>query len=173
MSTRSSIDGAFAAGPRGSASYGFEQDLSPGVGIADCACAFTCDGRHGTAYNEAAFRYFLDIERKRAETSNQRFILLLVELKQSLKAPGDAHAAQKLMAALAGCVRETDFVGWYQAGVVAGAVLTEWAYATSVDSHDAVSERVARALGERLPSSIAASVRVRLYESPGTLPNVS
>src|SRR5262245_25039076 len=36
----------------------------------------------GPVYNEEAFRYFLQIERKRASRSNNRFLLLLVDLER-------------------------------------------------------------------------------------------
>ena len=46
-----------------------------------CSCAVALDGRVGQIYNEEGFRYFLEIERKRAELSNRPLLLLLVDLK--------------------------------------------------------------------------------------------
>lgn len=174
--TRSSIDGPFAATSARNPRVGRGLDYAASRGsAAECACGFSFGTPRGEAYNEAAFRYFLNVERKRAEASNQRFILLLVDMNGSSKTvtAGDPQAAQKLMSALAECVRETDFVGWYHDGAIAGAVLTQWADPTGLDSHDAVGARVERMLAERLPSSIASAIRVRLYQSPTVLPNVS
>ena len=54
-----------------------------------CSCGVAFEGRLGQAYNEEAFRYFLAIERKRAERSHRTFLLLLVDVK---KAARDAQA---------------------------------------------------------------------------------
>ena len=140
-----------------------------------CACAFSLHGAHGEAYNEPAFRYFLDIEQKRAATSNQPCILLLVDIHDPAGTPVrlDDPDGQKLMAALLACVRETDFVGWYRDRLVAGAVLTLSAEFAQLDSQDAVSARVTRVLSQRLPSALATMARVRLYRAPVTLPSAS
>src|SRR4051812_19023822 len=101
-----------------------------------CACGFVPDGSGaGAVYNEEAFRYFLDIERRRAELSNRPFVLLLVDLtKQTpVAAEMDAAASQTLMSALSFCVRETDFIGWYRGRSVAGAVLTQHSDAVGAD----------------------------------------
>ena len=71
-------------------------------------------GPVGQAYNEAAFRYFLDADRRRVERSGRSIILVLASIRQS---PGraarlpDATAAA-FFAGLAAGVREVDFVGW-------------------------------------------------------------
>ena len=83
-------------------------------------------GRSAPAYNESAFRYFLSVERNRSERSGQSFGLVLVDQKTR---PGgsrrlDTEIAAKLFSGLSLCLRETDFIGWYQESAVAGAVLT-------------------------------------------------
>ncbi len=76
------------------------------------------------AYNEEAFRYFLEIERKRSESSTRPLLLLLVDVRGADDVIDQATATQ-LFAGLAGCLRETDFVGWYRENLVIGAVLTQ------------------------------------------------
>jgi hypothetical protein len=175
MSTRFSIDAIFGAAEAIASAAAVDHPAPSSGGGEGCACSCSFDRPSGNAYNEAAFRYFLDIEQKRAETSNRRFTLLLVDLNQpsATSTTSDPYAAQQLIAALADCLRETDFVGWYRDGKVAGAVLTQWVDLTSIDSQDAAGSRVTRMLAERLPPAIAATVRVRLYQSPTGLPNVS
>jgi hypothetical protein len=116
------------------------------------------------AYNEEAFRYFLDIERRRSEILKRPFVLLLLDLKKSLDTP---PPPEKLLSALALCVRETDFIGWYRDRSIAGAVLTQHTETAGPDLADAVSRRVVQVLAVRLPSELARRVRVRVYQLPG------
>jgi GGDEF domain-containing protein len=122
-------------------------------------------------YNEEAFRYFLEIERKRSELSNRPLVLLLLDLKKLSPHGGDLDTStvQKVFSALSVCVRETDFVGWYRAHSVAGAVLTQHSDTVGADLQEVVSRRIARALSERLPSELADQVRVRVYQLPSVV----
>jgi hypothetical protein len=136
-----------------------------------CGCGFTS----GDVYNEEAFRYFLEVERKRSELSNRPLVLLLLDLRdQSPAVPEiDMSVAQKLFSALSTCVRDTDFVGWYQARSVAGAVLTQHSDSAGADLQDVVRRRVDQALSERLPSELATLVRVHVYQFPSAVPSAS
>ena len=119
------------------------------------------------AYNEEAFLYFLDIERQRSEILKRPFVLLLLDLDKS-PVPNDVPPPpEKLLSALALCVRETDFIGWYRDRSIAGAVLTQHTETAGPDLADAVSRRVVQVLGDRLPSELARRVRVRVYQLPG------
>jgi len=141
-----------------------------------CACGLASSDAPGDAYNEEAFRYFLDLERKRSELSNRPFVLLLVDFSQesSVTTPEiDAGSAQKLFSALAACVRETDFIGWYRAGSVAGAVLTQHSDTPGADVQEAVSRRFEQNLRKQLPSDLEGLVRVRVYQMPSALQSVS
>ncbi len=84
-------------------------------------------GHVGPAYNEAAFRHFLAVDRRRAGRSARSVLLILVAVQESLGTSvklTDA-AASALFSALAASVREVDFVGWYREGYVAAAVLAQ------------------------------------------------
>src|SRR4029077_9558004 len=83
------------------------------------------EGRLGQAYNEEAFRYFLEIERKRAARARRPVLLLLLDLKEQPAAHMDPILAGKLFSGLWICLRETDVIGWYREDRVAGAVLTQ------------------------------------------------
>ena len=141
-----------------------------------CDCGLASSDAPGEAYNEEAFRYFLDLERKRSELSNRPFVLLLVDLSQesSVTTPDiDPGSAQKLFSALSACVRETDFIGWYKAGSVAGAVLTQHSDTQGADVQEAVSRRFEQSLRKHLPSDLEALVRVRVYQLPSAPQSVS
>jgi hypothetical protein len=113
--------------------------------------------RLGHVYNEEAFQYFLEIERKRADHSGRPCLLLLADLKNQ---PGESALmsrplASKLFAAMWLCLRETDFVGWYREDRVAGAVLTQGAELPDAEISQQVLERITRVLNERLPRDVA------------------
>jgi hypothetical protein len=118
----------------------------------------------GHAYNEEAFQYFLEIERKRSETSNRPFLLMLVDFNKHPRL--DAVIADKLFSALSRCLRETDFIGWYREGRVAGAVLTQHGEADGDDLSDVVRGRIGAALRQRLPSDLARQLQARVYQIP-------
>jgi hypothetical protein len=124
----------------------------------------------GPVYNEEAFRYFLQIERKRANRSNSRFLLLLVDLKKDEQQSSgfDAATSVKLFAAMLPCLRETDFIGWYRQGRVASAVLTQVGETTGVEVSNLVACRVRDALGQSLPSGVAGRLQVRVYQAPAS-----
>jgi hypothetical protein len=124
----------------------------------------------GPVYNEEAFRYFLQVERKRASRSNSRFLLLLVDLKKDARqsAGFDAATGVTLFAAMLPCLRETDFIGWYRQGRVASAVLTQVGETPGVEVSNLVASRVREALGQNLPSNLSERLQVRVYQVPAT-----
>jgi hypothetical protein len=134
-------------------------------------CDLARDLDHGSAYNQQAFRYFLGHERRRSELSNRPFLLLLVDLQQSY-ADGriEPAIAGRLFAGLFDCLRDTDVIGWYHEGRVAGAVLTHVEDASSQDVSAEIRQRVRALLSNQLPSSIAARLQVRVYQLPAGLP---
>jgi hypothetical protein len=153
-----------------------DRSASQSVRSDSCDCGLVSSDAQGQAYNEQAFRYFLDLERKRSDLSNRPFVLLLVDLSQesSVTTPDiDPGSAQKLFRALSACVRETDFIGWYRAGSVAGAVLTQHSDTPGADVQDAVSRRFEQSLRKQLPSDLQALVRVRVYQLPSAPQGVS
>src|SRR5262245_22847601 len=130
-------------------------------------CGFALQHESGEAYNEEAFQYFLEIERKRAEIANRPFLLMLIELH---KHPAghtpdiDLATASKLFAVLQACLRETDFIGWYRDRRIAGAVLTQHAEPNREDLAGTVRQRVSDELEKIFPSDRPGSFQVRVYE---------
>jgi len=122
----------------------------------------------GPVYNEEAFRYFLQLERKRCNRSQRRFLLRLVDLKQEmgLSARFDAAMDERLFSALCPCLRETDFIGWYRQRRVASAVLTQLEDKPGTHVSRLVVERVREALGQSLPANLADRIQVRAYQVP-------
>jgi hypothetical protein len=126
-------------------------------------------GQLGQAYNETAFRYFLAIERRRAERLNRSLLLILVAVREG---PGrnatlTDRTAAAVFAGFGACFREVDFVGWYQQGHVAAALLPQ---GTSVPSDVAnlIARRVLLALRARLSRPESENLRVRGIRLGGT-----
>jgi hypothetical protein len=119
-------------------------------------------GAAGRAHNEAAFRHFLNIERRRAGRSGRAVVLVLVSLRER---PGtDAvlttAAAAGIFSALGLSVREVDFVGWYRDGRVAAAALIQRAIPLPATCQR-IAERVTETLQQQsIDSSLPARIRV-------------
>jgi hypothetical protein len=128
------------------------------------------EDRTGRSYNEAAFRYFLMLERKRSERAGRPFLLLLVDLKERTGLDGcfDPRVASRLFDALWSSVRDTDFLGWYRERHVVGAVLTDPVYAAGTDIEQAIQTRVGRTLRQYLRREVARGLHVRIYQVPTT-----
>jgi hypothetical protein len=134
--------------------------------IEPCACGLVGGAEQSHVYNEEAFRYFLEIERKRSQSSNRSFLLLLLDLKKRSNGTDiDETTADRLFAALAKCLRETDFIGWYRAGSVVGAVLTQHSDAVGTDAQDTVRRRVVEIVSTRVSRDLARRIQVRVYQA--------
>ena len=131
-----------------------------------CSCGVAFEGRLGQAYNEAAFRYFLAIERKRAKRSRRTFLLLLVDVKRQrgMSSRIPPVVAARIFAGLWHCVREVDFVGWFREDRVAGAVLTQGADPPAPDVPLRISHRITGILSERVPAPVARRLHVRVLQ---------
>ena len=125
-------------------------------------------GQIGRAYNEAAFRHFLAIERSRAERSRRPLFLALVTVRQGsgahAKLPDDTAAA--LFRGLSECVREVDFVGWYKEGYAVGAVLAQAAKA-SAEVPPVIAQRLLAVLTKRVAADQSGNLRVRVVRLGG------
>jgi hypothetical protein len=131
------------------------------------------DGAGGQAYNQAAFRHFLAIERRRAERSMRSVLLVLVSVRNSTRVGANlpVRTAAAIFRGLGESVREVDFVGWFREGRVAGAVLAEGKSTASDQTRQLMAERVTRTLVEHLPAHEAKNVRVRVLQlaPPGAM----
>jgi hypothetical protein len=134
-----------------------------------CSCDMAVKDRGVQAYNEEAFRYFLEIERKRSEGASRPLLLLLVDVKgdRGADSPIDGATATQLFSGLSACLRETDFVGWYREQRVVGAVLTQRASTQRSDMVSEISDRVFRRLSEHVSASLVNRIQLRVFHLPG------
>ena len=131
-----------------------------------CSCGLAMDSRIGHAYNEEAFRYLLGLQQKRAERSEQPFLLVLIDFagESGSVVRIDPVLARKLFKGLCNALRETDLIGWYREEHIAGAVLgapggQSWAEVSTI-----VTQRIDRILSESLPASVCDRLQVRVCQ---------
>jgi len=126
----------------------------------------TLDCPPGREYGEDAFLYFLDIERARAGRSNHPVRLLFATLEPDSGRPAEISAASavRLFQGMRQSLRETDIVGWYRQGRVAGAVLTAHADVPGKEMSGLIEQRVVNGLRQGLPAKIASGLRVRVVQ---------
>ncbi|MGH9431023.1 MAG: sugar transferase [Terriglobia bacterium] len=117
--------------------------------------------------SEPYFLQAMSLERKRAERSEKHFLLMLLGCERVFSA--DGKAIQRVRAALAASIRETDLSGWYQQGRTAGVIFTE----VSTDSADSIREvlnaRVEAALRSELGPEDVEGIQVSFHLFPETL----
>ena len=119
------------------------------------------DGDAGNAYGQEAFQHFLTVERSRADRAGRNFLLLLVTLRGYRVPRG---LMEPLFSGLRQCVREIDFIGWYDENRVAGAVLTQGLDMPGSHAPARIIERVTSILTQQLPREAAAGLRVRVVQ---------
>ena len=113
---------------------------------------------------ENIFHSQLTKERRRADRSRKPFVLMLLDAH--LQNGSAAGILQEALAVLAASKRETDLVGWYKEGAIAGVIFTE----VNVNGEHAIMKmlrgRTENALSQRLGPGIAASVAISMHVFP-------
>jgi hypothetical protein len=117
-------------------------------------------------YDEDAFLYFLDIERARAGRANLPLQMLFAtfEPEPGKPVPIPASDATRLFEGMTDTLRDTDVVGWYRQGSVAGAVLGARPDARGSEMSGVIEQRVGEGLRRRVPAKVARSLRVRVVQ---------
>lgn len=123
----------------------------------------------GAEYDEEIFRYFLAIEQARAARARQPVRLLLASLESvpGQPAPFPPAGAHRLFSAMRLALRETDVIGWYRQGRVAGAVLIAPGNSPDAATSTPLERRVVEDLRRRMPVHLARNLRVRLVQRGG------
>jgi hypothetical protein len=80
--------------------------------------------------------------------------------------PFPRAGAIRFFEALRLALRDTDVMGWYRQGHVAGAVLAAPSGSVDVELTSQLERRVGDDLRRRVPRTLAASLRVRIVHQP-------
>jgi len=137
-----------------------------GVTSGGCSCGAATHGRRGGAFNQEAFRYLLETERRRAERAGRPILLLLVGLKDTAKrsVPFADAGAEAVLRGLWACVREVDIVGWFREERVAGAILPQGPEPLHPEAPRLIGERTSRVLLQHIGDLAGPEVQVRVLQ---------
>jgi lipopolysaccharide/colanic/teichoic acid biosynthesis glycosyltransferase len=105
----------------------------------------------------------LGLERKRSERSGRRFVLMLLQSKLLYSSDG---LLERMLVALRGAVRETDFLGWYEERSALGIVFTEIGNAEAKTVFAALRSKITNALCEGLTSDETGRISMSLHLFP-------
>jgi hypothetical protein len=112
-------------------------------------------------YQEADFRYFLGIERQRAERRGRSLLLVLVNVRAIGAPTSRTEAVAGIVSDVLGaCVRESDFTGWYRQAEAAGAVLVQGDALPSPEKCREIGRRVSGLFESAPPKGAPIDVKV-------------
>lgn len=114
-------------------------------------------------YGQEAFRHLLWVERKRAAQAGRSPLLLLVSLSNSKSSDRvlSPLVSSTLFTGLQACLREVDFLGWYEEPLTVGAVLAQ-RNDPPADVAALIAERVSGFLSHSVSPRVAERLRVRV-----------
>jgi lipopolysaccharide/colanic/teichoic acid biosynthesis glycosyltransferase len=116
---------------------------------------------------EPVFHRALCLERKRAERSGKRFVLMLLEAGHALARGGDGVAVpDKVVSVILSSIRDTDIAGWHSANNVLGIIFTELGTADQQLVLTVLRAKVTAALKAALPAEDLKDVRVSFHCFP-------
>jgi lipopolysaccharide/colanic/teichoic acid biosynthesis glycosyltransferase len=130
------------------------------------SCAAHRPRRLQHVIDEHAFKSFAIKERRRADRSNQPYVMLLVSANAGA---GDISSSTwcSVIDALTAARRASDILGWFQEGAVIGMILTE-IQAFDAPAARQIETRVWRELAHRLNPAALRRFSIRLYVQQGS-----
>jgi hypothetical protein len=115
---------------------------------------------------EDFFMKALSIEQKRAERSERRFVLMLIDTRKALQAEGGDIILEGIAKALSVSTRETDLHGWYNNGSVVGVICTEIGTGDMPSILSALHSKVDAAFQSRLEPEQVSSIDISFQVFP-------
>lgn len=116
--------------------------------------------------NEDAFVSMLYLERRRAERSQKRFVLVLVDVQKALSNGHKDRVVPALSKALAESTRETDIMGWYLENNLMGIIGTELGEATNHIIQDCFLSKLRKVFGANLGAKNSSGISVSFHFFP-------
>jgi len=116
--------------------------------------------------HEDAFVSMLYLERRRAERAHNRFVLMLVDVKDAIADGQKNRTLSKVTSALLSVTRETDIVGWYLEDHLIGVIGTEVGQAKPKTVQSRLLEKVRGAFVEALPQEKVSQISVSFHFFP-------
>ena len=116
--------------------------------------------------NEDAFVSMLYLERRRAERTQKRFVLVLMDVSRVLGDGQKIRTVQKLAGGLSGATRETDIIGWYVENSLIGIIGTEIGEATQKVIQERFINKLREVTEQVLGKEKAATISVSFHFFP-------
>ncbi len=113
-------------------------------------------------YIQAYFNQVLCLERKRAERSRKRFLLMLVNIQNLCRTNGDSKISHDIACILSSFTRETDIAGWYDHGSVMGVIFTE----INGVNEDYIGEKTHKSLSSILDPEQMKKIEISFHNFP-------
>lgn len=116
--------------------------------------------------HEDAFVSMLYLERRRAERSRNRFVLMLVDVTGAISDGQKNRTLSKITNGLLGVTRETDIIGWYLEDHLIGVIGTEVGKAKPKTVQSRMLEKVRAAMVQALPEQKVTQISVSFHFFP-------
>jgi lipopolysaccharide/colanic/teichoic acid biosynthesis glycosyltransferase len=116
--------------------------------------------------NEDTFVSMLYLERRRAERSHKRFVLVLVDVQNALPGGHKDRTISALSKALAESTRETDIMGWYLENNLMGIIGTELGKASNQVVQDCFVSKLRKIFEANLGTKKSSQISVSFHFFP-------
>jgi lipopolysaccharide/colanic/teichoic acid biosynthesis glycosyltransferase len=116
--------------------------------------------------NEGSFHRMISLERKRTERSRKPFLLMLLDMGNSLQSDKNGKALDKILSALSLSTRETDVTGWYKKNFVVGVMFTEFGAEDRNSILSTMMTRVSETLRNNLSSQQFGLISISFHLFP-------
>lgn len=112
---------------------------------------------------ENLFLGILCLERKRAERSNKKLLLLIIDAEEAIKNGSSAEVLRVIIRSANAARRETDLAGWYKHGAVLAILFTEFGSLENATTVDTLLDRIRRELAHGLAPESFRQVHVSVH----------
>ena len=121
---------------------------------------------HHEILDENTFQKILCWERKRAERSCRRFLLMLVNLEALCTQRPQGKTARKIESILSQSTRETDATGWYSHNAILGVIFTELGDGSVETFAELIRSRMSRSLEARIAPGELSRIHISFHCFP-------
>jgi lipopolysaccharide/colanic/teichoic acid biosynthesis glycosyltransferase len=113
--------------------------------------------------SEELFLGMLCLERKRAERSENKFTLILVDARAAIAADPQGGILRRIVKAVDGARRETDLAGWYKEGAILGVIFTELGDLPEAEVNQRLRDKICASLAVELTTQELQLVDVTMH----------
>ena len=119
-----------------------------------------------TILHEEMFHRMISLERKRTERSRKPFLLMLLDIGESIQVGRESKALSKILSALSITSRETDVIGWYKSNSIVGVMYTEITFEDRALILSTMMTRISESLRNHLNLEIFTRINLSFYLYP-------